>query len=131
MGEGCFWGAEKRLEALPGVIDAVSGYADGRGHAATYKEITRYVHRNNPDNYAEVVKVTFNTQQISLETILKDYFESHDPTQVNRQGNDIGTQYRSTILTNSDQQEAIAARLIEAYQPLLAKEGYGKNSHDC
>ena len=125
LGEGCFWGAEKRLEALPGVIDAVSGYADGRGHAATYKEITRYVHKNNPNNYAEVVKVTFNTQEISLEAILKDYFESHDPTQVNRQGNDIGTQYRSTILTNSQEQQAIAKRLIEIYQPLLTKEGYG------
>ncbi len=126
LGEGCFWGAEKRLEALPGVVDAVSGYADGRGHAASYQEIIKRKHKDNPDNYAEVVKVTFNPQQISLEVILKDYFEAHDPTQVNRQGNDIGTQYRSTILTNSNEQTAIANRLIQEYQPLLSKAGYGK-----
>ncbi len=126
LGEGCFWGAEKRLEALPGVIDAVSGYADGRGLEASYREITQRKNKNNPDNYAEVVKVTFNPQQISLETILKDYFEAHDPTQVNRQGNDIGTQYRSTVLTNSDEQTRIANMLIKEYQPLLTKAGYGE-----
>ncbi|NVK21884.1 MAG: peptide-methionine (S)-S-oxide reductase MsrA [Kangiellaceae bacterium] len=125
LGEGCFWGAEKRLEALPGVIDAVSGYADGQGHPATYQEITKRKHKNNPNNYAEVVKVTFNPQQISLQTILKDYFESHDPTQINRQGNDVGTQYRSTILTNSQQQADIANQLIAQYQQLLTQAGYG------
>lgn len=126
LGEGCFWGAEKRLEALPGVIDAVSGYADGSGFEPNYKEIIKRKNKNNPDNYAEVVNVIFNPQQISLETILKDYFEAHDPTQVNRQGNDIGTQYRSTILTNSDQQAETANQLIKIYQPLLNKAGYGK-----
>lgn len=126
VGEGCFWGAEKRLEALYGVVDAISGYADGRGFEPTYKEIIKRKHRNNPDNYAEVVKVVFNPQQISLETILKDYFEAHDPTQLNRQGNDIGTQYRSTILTHSKAQEKIAKQLIKQYQPLLTRAGYGK-----
>ncbi len=126
LGEGCFWGAEKRLEALPGVVDAVSGYADGRGFEASYKEIIKRKHKNNPNNYAEVVKVTFNPQQIELASILKDYFEAHDPTQVNRQGNDVGTQYRSTILTNSPEQTKIANRLIEQYQPLLTNAGYGK-----
>ncbi|WP_251358236.1 peptide-methionine (S)-S-oxide reductase MsrA [Kangiella sp. TOML190] len=126
LGEGCFWGAEKRLEALDGVVDAVSGYADGRGFAASYQEIIKRKNKNNPDNYAEVVKVTFNPQQIKLETILKDYFEAHDPTQINRQGNDIGTQYRSTILTNSAEQTAIAKRLIAEYQPLLSQAGYGQ-----
>lgn len=126
LGEGCFWGAEKRLEALDGVIDAVSGYADGRGHAATYKEITKYQNKNNPNNYAEVVKVTFNTSEISLEQILKDYFESHDPTQLNRQGNDRGTQYRSTVLTNSPQQAKVTGKLIKQYQSLMSKAGYGK-----
>lgn len=125
LGEGCFWGAEKRLESLPGVIDAVSGYADGRGLSATYSEITKRQNKSNPNNYAEVVKVTFNTQQTSLETILKDYFESHDPTQVNRQGNDVGTQYRSTILTNSDAQQKTAQSVIAQYQPLLKKAGFG------
>lgn len=126
LGEGCFWGAEKRLEALPGVIDAEVGYADGRGHEPTYAEITKAKHKFNPDNYAEVVKVTFNPQQISLETIIKDYFESHDPTQLNRQGNDVGTQYRSTILTNSPEQAKIANRLKDEFQVLMSKAGYGK-----
>lgn len=126
LGEGCFWGAEKRLEALDGVIDAVSGYADGRGHAATYKEITKYANKDNPNNYAEVVKVTFNTNQISLEQILKDYFESHDPTQLNRQGNDRGTQYRSTVLTNSAEQTQVTNKLIKQYQSLMSKAGYGE-----
>lgn len=126
VGEGCFWGAEKRFEALPGVIDAVSGYADGRGFKPSYRAISSYKNRSNSDNYAEVVKVTFNTQIISLETILKDYFESHDPTQLSRQGNDIGTQYRSTVLTNSNAQLALAEKLRDEFQPLLAKAGYGK-----
>lgn len=126
LGEGCFWGAEKRLEALPGVIDAVSGYADGRGFDPSYREIIKRKHKNNPDNYAEVVEVTFNPQKISLETILKDYFEAHDPTQYNRQGNDIGTQYRSTILTNSDEQAAVAQKLLDEYQILMTAAGYGK-----
>ncbi|ACV25824.1 peptide-methionine (S)-S-oxide reductase MsrA [Kangiella koreensis] len=126
LGEGCFWGAEKRLEALPGVIDAEVGYADGRGHEPTYAEITKSKHKSNPDNYAEVVKVTFNPQQISLETIIKDYFESHDPTQLNRQGNDVGTQYRSTILTNSPEQAKVANRLKDEFQVLMSKAGYGK-----
>lgn len=126
VGEGCFWGAEKRFEALPGVIDAISGYADGRGFKPSYRAISSYKNRSNPDNYAEVVKVTFNTQIISLEIILKDYFESHDPTQLNRQGNDIGTQYRSTILTNSDAQAALATKLRDQFQKLMSKAGYGK-----
>lgn len=108
------------------MIDAEVGYADGRGHPATYAEITKAKHKSNPDNYAEVVKVTFNPQQISLETIIKDYFESHDPTQLNRQGNDVGTQYRSTILTNSPEQEKIANRLKDEFQELMSKAGYGK-----
>lgn len=126
LGEGCFWGAEKRLQALPGVIDAVSGYADGRGHAANYREITQAKHKNNPDNYAEVVKVTFNPQQISLSEILKDYFESHDPTQLNRQGNDVGTQYRSTILTRNQAQQTLAEHIRDQYQQRLTAAGFGK-----
>ncbi len=91
LGSGCFWGAEKGYEALPGVIDAVSGYADGRGLEPTYKAITRPEHRMDPDNFAEVVKVTYDTGKTSTEALLKHFFEHHDPTQANRQGNDIGT----------------------------------------
>ncbi len=126
LGAGCFWGAEKRYQAIPGVIDAVSGYADGVGVQPNYREITQYRHKNNPNNHAEVVKVTYNTSQIKLEDILRKYFESHDPTQVNRQGNDIGTQYCSTILTNSPDQINVAQQMLKQYQTRLANEGYGK-----
>ncbi|MBU2425713.1 MAG: peptide-methionine (S)-S-oxide reductase MsrA [Gammaproteobacteria bacterium] len=126
LGAGCFWGAEKRYQALPGVVDAVSGYADGRGLAPTYQEITQRKHQFNPDNFAEVVEVTFNPAQISLQQLLQFYFEQHDPTQLNRQGNDVGTQYRSTILYNNVQQQHIAEQVAAQYQQRLTAEGYGK-----
>lgn len=125
LGAGCFWGAEKRYAAIPGVLDAVSGYADGKGVTPTYEEITKRKHRNNPNNHAEVVQVTFNSQIVSLETLLMNYFEGHDPTQLNRQGNDIGTQYRSTILTSDKQQTELANRVLTDYQQLLNKAGWG------
>lgn len=125
VGAGCFWGVEKRFEAMDGVVDAVSGYADGRGVKPTYKDITRRANQHNPDNHAEVVQITFNPAVISAQTLLQRYFEMHDPTQLNRQGNDIGTQYRSIILTNSDQQAEVAQQVLAAYQPLLTKAGYG------
>ena len=126
LGSGCFWGAEKRYEAIPGVIDAVSGYANGKGVPATYRAITQRSNKFNPNNHAEVVKVTYNSTQVSLEEILQSYFENHDPTQVNRQGNDIGTQYRSTILTQNENQVKITNQLLNQYQILLSAEGYGK-----
>ncbi|MEH8017456.1 peptide-methionine (S)-S-oxide reductase MsrA [Rheinheimera muenzenbergensis] len=125
VGAGCFWGVEKRFEAMPGVIDAVSGYADGNDVQPSYRVITQKRHQFNPNNHAEVVKVRFNPAQISLDTLLQRYFEMHDPTQLNRQGNDIGTQYRSIILTNSDTQALIANRLKAEFQQLLSKAGYG------
>jgi peptide methionine sulfoxide reductase msrA/msrB len=126
LGAGCFWGVEKRYQALPGVVDAVSGYADGRGLAPTYQEITKRKHQQNPDNFAEVVQVTFNPAQISLQQILQFYFEQHDPTQLNRQGNDIGTQYRSTILFSNLKQQQVAEQVSAQYQQRLTAEGYGK-----
>ena len=98
LGSGCFWGAEKGYEALDGVIDAVSGYADGEGVKPSYREITKFSNKFNPDNHAEVVEVTFNKNLISLEELIVHYLESHDPTQLNRQGNDIGTQYRLSLI---------------------------------
>jgi peptide methionine sulfoxide reductase msrA/msrB len=126
LGAGCFWGAEKRYAAIPGVIDSVSGYADGHGIKPTYREITKRSNRTNPNNHAEVVKVTFNTSMTSLEAILQNYFEGHDPTQLNRQGNDKGTQYRSTILTNSEQQLLTAKKVLSRYQTLLTEDSYGQ-----
>ena len=125
LGAGCFWGAEKRYSAISGVIDAVSGYADGRGIKPTYNEITKRSNRFNPDNYAEVVKVNYNQSVVSLETILQNYFEGHDPTQIDRQGNDRGTQYRSTILVSNAQEIAVAEKVKSEYQQRLSAAGFG------
>jgi peptide methionine sulfoxide reductase msrA/msrB len=126
LGAGCFWGAEKRYQAIPGVIDATSGYADGKNVAANYKTITQRKNKYNENNHAEVVKVTFNSSIVTLETILQHYYEGHDPTQLNRQGNDVGTQYRSTILTSTKQQYETALKVTAQYQKRLTNSGYGK-----
>ena len=126
LGSGCFWGAEKGYEALPGVVEAVSGYADGYGIRPSYREITKYVNKFNPNNHAEVVEVTYNKNIITTEDLLQHYFESHDPTLVNQQGNDIGTQYRSIVLYTNKQQERVVESLISEYQQLLSNSGYGK-----
>ena len=89
LGSGCFWGAEKGYEALEGVLDAVSGYADGEGVRPTYRDITKFSNKFNPNNHAEVVEVNYNKNLITLEELIIHYLESHDPTQLNRQGNDI------------------------------------------
>ncbi len=124
LGSGCFWGAEKGYESLPGVIDAVSGYADGEGVRATYREITKLKHKFNNNNHAEVVEVTYNKNIISTEELLMHYFESHDPTQVNRQGNDIGTQYRSIILYSTEEQKKIIDQVFQNFQLLLSEAGF-------
>ena len=126
LGSGCFWGAEKGYEKLEGVINAESGYANGYGISPNYRAITQFKNKYNENNFAEVVKVTFNRNEISLEDILIHFFENHDPTNLNRQGNDIGTQYRSTILFTSDSQKQVAEELMDAYQILLIDGGYGK-----
>ena len=125
LGSGCFWGAEKGYESLPGVIDAVSGYADGKGVRATYREITKLKNKFNSNNHAEVVEVTYNKNVISTEELLMHYFESHDPTQVNRQGNDIGTQYRSIILYSTEEQKEIINEVLSTFQGLLSAAGFG------
>ena len=126
LGSGCFWGAEKGYETLEGVIDAVSGYADGEGVRPNYREITKFTNKFNPNNHAEVVEVTFNRNLISIEDLMIHYLESHDPTQFNRQGNDIGTQYRSIVLFSNNSQKQKILELIAEYQILLNEEGYGQ-----
>ena len=125
FGAGCFWGAEKEYASIPGVLDAVSGYSDGNGVAPNYKAITEPVNKNNPNNHAEVVEVTFNTNEISVEELIRHFFEGHDPTQLNRQGNDVGTQYRSIILTTDEKHLDAAKQVSDEYQLLLADAGYG------
>ena len=126
LGSGCFWGAEKGYELMDGVINAESGYANGYGIKPNYRSIIQFKNKYNEKNFAEVVKVTFNSNAISLENILKHFFETHDPTQHNRQGNDIGTQYRSTILFQNESQKELAERILTEYQALLIEGGYGK-----
>ena len=126
LGSGCFWGAEKGYEKLEGVINAESGYANGYGISPNYRAITQFKNKYNENNFAEVVKVTFNRNEISLEDILIHFFENHDPTNLNRQGNDIGTQYRSTILFSGESQKQVAEELMDVYQKLLNDGGYGK-----
>ncbi len=126
LGSGCFWGAEKGYEALEGVIDAESGYANGYGIKPNYRSIIQFKNKYNENNFAEVVKVTFNSNAISLEQILKHFFETHNPTQLNRQGNDVGTQYRSTILFSNELQKDLALNIMNEYQDLLNESGYGK-----
>lgn len=126
LGAGCFWGAEKRYAAIPGVLDAVSGYAGGQGITPDYEVITQARYRMDPNNHAEVVQVRFDPAKVSLRELLMRYFESHDPTQGNRQGNDVGTQYRSIILTQNPSQAALAQSVLEQYQQALSKAGFGK-----
>ena len=126
LGSGCFWGAEKGYEQIDGVENAVSGYSDGFGIKPSYREITKTKNKFNKNNFAEVVMVNFNRSNLSLESILQHFFESHDPTQLNRQGNDIGTQYRSTILYKNNSQKVIAEKVAKEYQALLTEAGYGK-----
>ena len=125
FGAGCFWSVEKKFQETYGVVDVKSGYADGKNIEPSYKEIIKRKNRFNPNNYAEVVKVTYNSNKTSLENLLKTFFEMHDPTQENRQGNDIGIQYRSLILTSTEEEIFLANKIKDQYQNLLIKEGYG------
>ena len=126
LGSGCFWGAEKGYEGLLGVEDAVSGYADGYGIKPTYREIIKIKNRFKENNFAEVVEVTFNKEVITLRSLLEHFYESHDPTQLNKQGNDIGTQYRSTILYTNSAQKEVIEEVTNEFQKLLYENGYGE-----
>ena len=126
LGSGCFWGAEKGYESIKGVIDAESGYANGYGVKPNYRSIIQFKNKYNKNNFAEVVKITFNSNTTNLEDILIYFFENHDPTQSNRQGNDIGTQYRSTILFANESQKELSIQIMNKYQSLLTDAGYGK-----
>jgi peptide methionine sulfoxide reductase msrA/msrB len=126
LGSGCFWGAEKGYEGLQGVADAVSGYADGYGIKPTYREIIKIKNRFKENNFAEVVEVTFNKEVITLRSLLEHFYESHDPTQLNKQGNDIGTQYRSTILYTNSAQKELIEEVTNEFQKLLYENGYGE-----
>ena len=120
FGLGCFWGAEKDFWQLPGVVTTAVGYAGGTTPNPTYQEAC-----SGRTGHAEVVLVAFDPARISYEQLLKTFWENHDPTQGMRQGNDMGTSYRSIILTTNDDQRRIADATRDAYQAMLSANGYG------
>lgn len=131
LGMGCFWGAEKRMGTLPGVVDVESGYAGGDNAQAGYEDILNFERRlrmgkASGRNHAETIKVTFNPGQITLEHVLAKFWESHNPTQGDRQGNDIGSNYRSAIYYHDENQKILALATRDAYQQALSAAGFGQ-----
>ena len=116
FGLGCFWGAEKAFWSIPGVISTAVGYAGGFTPNPTYEEVC-----SGRTGQAEVVLVAFDPTRVSYEDLLRVFWEHHDPTQGMRQGNDVGTQYRSAIYVADDEQRAIAEASRDAYQAELRK----------
>ncbi|MFW6345878.1 MAG: peptide-methionine (S)-S-oxide reductase MsrA [Halomonas sp.] len=120
LGLGCFWGAERLFWQLPGVVVTAVGYAGGVTPNPTYEETC-----SGRTGHAEVIRVVYDPQRIDLERLLQVFWEAHDPTQGDRQGNDVGSQYRSVIFTTGDDQLELALRTREAYQQALARAGGG------
>ena len=121
FGMGCFWGAERKFWQLDGVFSTAVGYAGGVTPNPTYKEVCSGMTGHN-----EVVRVVFDPNVISYEALLKVFWESHDPTQGMRQGNDVGTQYRSGIYLYSDSQKQLAEASRDAYLQAIKAAGYGQ-----
>ncbi len=125
---GCFWGVEKHFEQIPGVIDTKVGYAGGNYPDPTYEKVLKYRNQTPKGivNYTESVKVVFDDTKVSAKRLIKSFWELHDPTQGNRQGNDIGNNYRSAIFYTNENQHKIALKTEKEYQKLLNDAGYGK-----
>ena len=121
FGLGCFWGAERLFWQLPGVIVTAVGYQGGSTKNPSYEEVC-----SGRTGHTEAVKVVFDPAKISLETVLKTFWEEHNPTEGMRQGNDVGTQYRSAIYTTSPEQAAVVDESRAAYQNALTAKGLGR-----
>ena len=121
LGGGCFWCTEAVFDRVRGITDVESGYTNGHTINPSYEQICQ-----GDTGHAEVVRLTFDADEISLEEILEIFFHTHDPTTLNRQGNDVGTQYRSAIYTTTPEQAAAVERSRAAYQAALDKQGMGR-----
>src|SRR2546426_2265220 len=121
FGMGCFWGAERVFWKTPGVFSTAVGYAAGVTPDPDYEQVC-----SGLTGHAEVVRVVFDPARVSYATLLRLFWESHDPTQGMRQGNDVGTQYRSGIYVYTPEQRRLAEASRDAYQRVLAKAGYGR-----
>lgn len=121
FGMGCFWGAERIFWKLPGVIATAAGYAGGSTPNPTYEEVC-----SGLTGHTEVVQVVHDPSALPYETLLKVFWENHDPTQGMRQGNDVGTQYRSAIYATTDAQLAAALASRDAFGPVVAAAGHGE-----
>ncbi|QKT08956.1 peptide-methionine (S)-S-oxide reductase MsrA [Gordonia sp. X0973] len=120
LGGGCFWGVEEIVWQLPGVYTTAVGYAGGFTPNPTYEEVC-----TARTGHTEAVLVVFDESQTDLETILRTFFETHDPTQEMKQGNDVGTQYRSAIYTCTEADAQTAREVAQKFQPALTAAGYG------
>jgi peptide-methionine (S)-S-oxide reductase len=120
FGLGCFWGAEQRFWELPGVVTTAVGYAGGYTPNPTYEEVC-----SGRTGHVEVVRVVFDPARVSYGEVLTRFWESHDPTQGMRQGNDVGTQYRSIVIAGDDEQRRRAEASRDAYQHALTAAGKG------
>jgi len=116
LGGGCFWCLEAAFELVPGVIDVQSGYSGGTRDNPSYEEVS-----SGMTGHAEVVSIEYDPKLVSYETLLELYFRIHDPTSLNRQGADVGTQYRSIILYATDEQKQAAEAMIKSTQPKFGK----------
>lgn len=125
FGMGCFWGAERKFWQLPGVTATAAGYAGGSTGDPTYRDVC-----SGQTGHAEVVQVQFDPARVTYRDLLKTFWENHDPTQGMRQGNDVGTQYRSVIYTYSDAQREAAEQTKAAYQAALTAKGFGRITTD-
>ena len=145
---GCFWGVEKNFENIDGVVDVISGYSGGNYENPTYQDVLnnrriqgesflsilkniglsdeeKSTNKNALINHTETVKVVYDTDRVSTEKLLKNFWEIHDPTQLNRQGNDVGNNYRSAVYWTTDEQQKLATQTRNTYQKLLTEKGYG------
>ncbi|MER7130184.1 peptide-methionine (S)-S-oxide reductase MsrA [Streptosporangium saharense] len=121
FGLGCFWGAERKFWQTPGVVSTSVGYEGGYTPNPTYEEVC-----TGQTGHTEAVRVVFDPSRVSYEELLRVFWEAHDPTQGMRQGNDVGTQYRSAIYYHSPAQEKSAFASRDAYQKVLDEAGYGR-----